>query len=234
MVTWPGSKSLIQLNYYELIAFQLFRTFRVYNLAPALYAETEHDKFASVAILVPKDATFNSLEDLHGRRVCMPEFGGIASIAFLNNLRANRLIDAKECNLGKLMGDHFSDSCIPGARDAMHDPLGTVPEKLCNLCRTTVGPASSGHDNADVLPEDRALDDAEHVEGHEQPASDPVTHEEDLTPEEVERRNMRGSCEASIINRYYGNSGALRCLDEVGEVAVLEAQYLHGEWVDRQ
>lgn len=195
------------------------------------------DQFASVAILVHKDAEYESLEGLRDRRVCMPEFGGIASIAFLNNLRQNNLIDSKECNLGKLMGDHFADSCIPGARDTMHDPKGTVPEKLCNLCRTSVAPATPPvMENADVLVEDlptgegRSLDDAEEVEGHAPPASDdPITHEEDLSPEEVERRNMRGSCDATILNRYFGNSGALRCLDEVGEVAVLEAQYLNGE-----
>lgn len=200
-------------------------------MAPALYAETEFDKFASVAILVHKAADYHTLEGLQGRRICMPEFGGIASMAFMNTLRANNLIDKKECNLGKLMGNHFGDSCIPGARDTMHDPQGTVPEKLCNLCRSNIiGPATR-MENADVLPEEPVLGDGEEAAEEIAPPAegDAVTHEE-LSPEEIERRNLRGSCEASTINRYYGNRGALACLDEIGEVAVLEAQYLNGEW----
>lgn len=203
--------------------------FSVYDLAPALYAETEEDKFASVAILVHKDAQFTSLENLQERRMCMPEFGGIASVAFMNTLKANNLITKGDCNLGKLMGEHFADSCIPGARDTLHDPQGTVPEKLCNLCRTTVGPAVI--ENADVLPDEtlsgRVLEDGEEVDVRDV-VEDSVAHE-DLTQEEIERRNLRGSCTASSTNRYYGNRGALQCLDELGEVAVLEAQYLNGE-----
>lgn len=207
-------------------------------MTPALYAETELDKFASVAILVKADADYHTLENLRGRKVCMPEFGGIASVAFLNNLKANNLIDNSECNLGKLMADHFSDSCIPGARDTLHDPQGTVPESLCNLCRTSVGPAVI--ENADVLP-DEPVDGRNLGEGADDvpaDADDPAADEPKAMSQiqlwddhmlglALEPRNLRGSCDASITNRYFGNAGALLCLEEVGEVAVLEAQYLN-------
>lgn len=36
------------------------------------------------------------------------------------------------------------------------------------------------------------------------------------------------NCVAEPANRYYGTRGALRCLNEVGDVAILESQYLNG------
>lgn len=36
------------------------------------------------------------------------------------------------------------------------------------------------------------------------------------------------NCVAEPANRYYGTRGALRCLSEVGDVAILESQYLNG------
>lgn len=36
------------------------------------------------------------------------------------------------------------------------------------------------------------------------------------------------NCVADSANRYYGTRGALRCLSEAGDVAILERQYLTG------
>lgn len=36
------------------------------------------------------------------------------------------------------------------------------------------------------------------------------------------------NCNADATNRFYGNKGALRCLNEEGDVAFLELQYLRG------
>lgn len=176
-----------------------------------------------------KDAKPSSLEDLRGKRVCMPEFGGIASIAFINTLKAQQLVNVKDCDFGKLLGEYFSDSCIPGSRDVLHDPKGVAAQSLCNLCRTTIsapiGPAVI--ENADVLPDERSLNEDEAV--MEEPAADaPPAEDEHLTEQERELRSLRGSCAASTTNRYYGNQGSLQCLDEIGDVAILEAQYLNG------
>lgn len=200
-------------------------------MAPALYAETEFDKFASIAILVHKDADIPSLENLQGRRMCMPEFGGIASVEFMNTLKANNLITKEDCNLGKLMGEHFGDSCIPGSLDSLHDPQGTVSDKLCNLCRTTVGPAVV--ENADVLPEEspsgRVLEEGEVGVHQDEVSHETLAQHGSLTEEEIQRRYLPGSCSADVTNRYFGNRGALQCLSEIGEVAVLEVQYLNGK-----
>lgn len=203
-----------------------------------MYAETENDKFASVAILVHKDAEINSLADLRGKKVCMPEFGGIASIALINQLKANELVHRGDCNFGQVLGDFFSESCIPGSRDNLHDVNRLAPENLCNLCRTPIiPPVVSADENADVLPEEpspsgRSLDDGEDVEGEDGGppvlGSDPRPIENVLT-EDYLNRNLRANCDAVSTNRYYGNAGALQCLDEMGDVAVLEAQFLNGK-----
>lgn len=39
------------------------------------------------------------------------------------------------------------------------------------------------------------------------------------------------NCVAEAANRYYGTRGALRCLSEVGDVAILESQYLNGIYI---
>lgn len=161
----------------------------------------------------------------------MPEFGGIASIALINTLKAQNLVNKKECEFGSLLGEYFSDSCIPGSRDVLHDPKGAVPQSLCNLCRTTVAPPPMPKsENADVLPDDRALEEgAEEEVAAEAPVEADPAPMEDFTPEELERRTLRGSCAAATTNRYYGNQGSLQCLAELGDVAILEAQYLNGK-----
>lgn len=39
------------------------------------------------------------------------------------------------------------------------------------------------------------------------------------------------NCNADPSNGYYGNQGALNCLREDGDVAVLEVQYLRGMYL---
>ena len=38
------------------------------------------------------------------------------------------------------------------------------------------------------------------------------------------------NCNADATNRFYGNKGALQCLSEEGDVAILELQYLKCEY----
>lgn len=51
-----------------------------------------------------------------------------------------------------------------------------------------------------------------------------------LVLEAVEPRSIQGPkyCQADVTNGYYGNRGALQCLADVGDVAILELQYLKG------
>lgn len=73
--------------------------------------------------------------------------------------------------------------------------------------------------------------DAVPVEGDAPPSEDTVVVEgsEDVAP--VEERSFRLNCNADTTNRFYGNLGALRCLQEEGDVAILELQYLQGNHI---
>lgn len=75
--------------------------------------------------------------------------------------------------------------------------------------------------------------DAVPLEGEAPPSEDDVAPvvegSEDVTP--VEERSIRLNCNADTTNRFYGNLGALRCLQEEGDVAILELQYLQGNHI---
>lgn len=60
----------------------------------------------------------------------------------------------------------------------------------------------------------------------EEAAAPAVEGSEDVKP--AEERSVRLNCNADTTNRFYGNLGALRCLQEEGDVAILELQNLKG------
>uniref|UniRef100_A0A1L8DJ83 Putative transferrin n=2 Tax=Nyssomyia neivai TaxID=330878 RepID=A0A1L8DJ83_9DIPT len=229
----------------------------VYNLTAAMYAETESNKYSSVVILVRANATFNGLESLRGARACFPEYGGIAKVTFINAAVSEGIFANNNCNYSVLLGDFFGESCVPGARDPLHDPAGHTPNNMCSLCRHNIVPIRPLADEDDASVAKRSVpseDDGEPKpeedgeepqedppadEGEDAPAADEeepaADYDEDAPPEEteeekIERRNklnqIAGNCNPDSTNRYYGNQGALRCLAEVGDVAVLELQYL--------
>lgn len=55
---------------------------------------------------------------------------------------------------------------------------------------------------------------------------EPVTEQRPI----VETNTKELNCNADLSNGYYGNQGALNCLREVGDVAVLEGQFLRRTW----
>lgn len=88
--------------------------------------------------------------------------------------------------------------------------------------------------------EEPPVEDEEPPAGDEEetPVEDPT--DEELYPEYDEEKKTKvrqeldripGNCNADATNRYYGNQGALRCLAEVGDVAVVELQYLKSETI---
>ncbi|XP_050080234.1 transferrin-like [Anopheles maculipalpis] len=190
------------------------------NLAAALYQETEKEKYSSVVVLVHEGKGHDRFEKLRNAKACFPEFGGIASIAFVNVGRSRGIFDRNECDYGHLMSEFFSESCAPGSRDDMHDPTGENSETLCALCRygEKPTPRDLGADD-DGLSTDEPIDDAvEDAEG-----IDPALRINNDVTVTVDRNLL---CAASDANRYYGTRGALRCLQEAGEVAIVEAQNL--------
>ncbi|XP_055630432.1 transferrin-like [Toxorhynchites rutilus septentrionalis] len=183
-----------------------------FNLTAALFQETEKEKYSSVVVLVRNNSRFTRFENLRDAKACIPEFGGIASIAFINVGRTRGIFDRHECNYGRLLGDFFSDSCAPGSRDSLHDPQGENPESLCTLCRIPIPRSSPSDDGGEV----KALTDD--VEDH------PLEIQGRLDLEGSIARNI--DCGANSQNPFYGTRGALNCLRQQGEVAIVEIQNL--------
>jgi hypothetical protein len=176
----------------------------VYNLTTALYAETETEKYSSVVVVVKANSTFQTLNDLKNAKACFPEFGSIASIAFMNAGKQHKIFRDKNCAMQKVLSTFFSESCMPGSRDAFYDPFITNPESLCELCKTNLIPYKETID--------ASSEGSSEIEGRDtkiiRPSNDMI------------------NCFADTTNRFYGNRGALACLNEVGDVAVVELQKL--------
>lgn len=115
-----------------------------------------------------------------------------------------------------MLGRYFNDSCLPGSRSVFHDPSATNPESLCTLCQTlAVHPTT-------IRPNPRSANVAEGK------APDAIEGSDDEEPDQetpfIPNRSI--NCAASPTNRFYGNRGALACLREIGEIAVIEVQNL--------
>lgn len=142
-----------------------------------------------------------------------------ASIAFINIAKGRGIFKREECEFGPLLGRYFSDSCFPGSRSLFHDPTASNPESLCNLCQTQasqpipIQPLGRSANVDDEAEPPKEADDG--IEGDDDDAQNIP-----LIP------NRSINCAASPSNRFYGNRGALTCLSEIGEVAVIEHQNL--------
>lgn len=210
---------------------------QLYNLTAAAYAETPQEKYSSVVVVVKEGASFGRFENLRTTKACFPEFGGIASIAFVNTGKSRGFLTKSQCNYGTLLGEFFQETCSPGARNSLHDPFSLNPENLCTLCRPNAVAASSvgAAKIAEETPEDAPTEDDSEIapavgfdEESEVPLEEPVVEinneQDDFNRAAADDINCVAD---SVTNRFYGNKGALQCLSELGDVAVLELQNLN-------
>lgn len=188
-----------------------------FNLTAALFQETEKDKYSSVAVIIKNNSRFTRFENLRGAKACIPEFGGIASIAFVNVGRSRGIFDQNDCNYGRLLGNFFQDSCAPGSRDNLHDPHGQNAESLCALCRV---PGPNDLVPAPFSADEEQEDSTAQSELEEQPSEVQGKSDVDVTIS----RNV--NCAANDNNPFYGNRGAMNCLRLYGEVAIVEVRLL--------
>lgn len=181
-----------------------------------------------------KESSTNEItkfEDFRGKRACFGEFGGIgksfhrkyqsnrhkscfsASIAFINVAKGRGIFKGEDCEFGKLLGGYFGDSCFPGSRSIFHDPSASNPESLCSLCQTHLAETTP-------LPIRPLADQVENKFGDD----DEIEGGDESPIPFIPNRSI--NCAASTSNRFYGTRGALSCLNEIGEVAVIEHQNL--------
>lgn len=191
----------------------------VYNLSTILYEETEDSRYSSVvAVIKESDAErITSFEDFRDKRACFPEYGGIASIAFINIAKGRGIFKREECTFGPLLASYFSDSCIPGSRSVFHDPTNSNPDNLCTLCQTQLVQTTT--QGIVALAGEMEYDDGTQT-------TDGIEGDEEFEEKIPHVPNRSINCAASISNRFYGTRGALTCLNEVGDVAILEHQNL--------
>lgn len=153
-----------------------------------------------------------------------------ASIAFINIAKGRGIFKREECEFGPLLGGYFGDSCLPGSRSFFHDKTGKNPESLCALCQTraihypipTIQPEPIKPLKAAADNDDDEYDDDDEKKGAE---ATPEGADEPTQPAFVPTRAI--DCSAEWTNRFYGSRGALACLSEIGDIAVVEHQKLH-------
>lgn len=198
-----------------------------YNLTGVLYEETEFDKYSSVVAVIKESDVerIKSFEDFRGKRACFGEFGGIASIAFINVAKSRGIFKREDCEFGQLLGGYFGDSCLPGSRSIFHDPKTSNPESLCTLCQTHLFETTTVQAIRGMS--DQINGDGEEGDGEAKPEGDGIEGADDADTNTIPIIPNRSiDCAAGPMNRFYGSRGALTCLAEVGEIAVVEHQNL--------
>lgn len=114
----------------------VYHAYRDHKLMPIVserYGLLEASYFA-VAV-VRTDSGINSLSDLRGKKSCHTGIGRTAGwkIPVVTLIQAG-LLKAGDCDYATQVGNFFSSSCVPGAKEAKYDPQGTNPSSLCDLC----------------------------------------------------------------------------------------------------
>lgn len=199
----------------------------VYNLTTALYEETEDSRYSSVVAVIKESSSesIKSFEDFRGKRACFPEFGSIASIAFINTAKNRGIFHREDCRFGPLLGNYFSELCLPGSLNIFHDPTASNPENLCSLCQTQLHQTTTTTERVKALA--GSVDEELDEYGNPIAATDDaIEGGEDYDQSVPIIPNRSINCAASVSNRFYGTRGALQCLNEVGDIAVLEHQNL--------
>nr|XP_045618315.1 transferrin-like [Procambarus clarkii] len=129
----------------------VFRGHVEYGLVPVIserYGQLDASYFA-VAV-VHANSGITSLSQLQGKKSCHTGIDKTAGwkIPVVTLLEAG-LLKAGNCDYAGELGNFFSSSCAPGAKDPKYDPKGTNPQSLCDLCvgndvAGVSGPAYSG------------------------------------------------------------------------------------------
>uniref|UniRef100_A0A3P8V5G8 Serotransferrin n=1 Tax=Cynoglossus semilaevis TaxID=244447 RepID=A0A3P8V5G8_CYNSE len=77
-----------------------------------------------------------SLLEMHERSSCHPGMrttvGWTVPIGYLVN--TSQISVGEQCNFPRAVGNFFGYSCVPGVKDAQHDPRGMNPRNLCEAC----------------------------------------------------------------------------------------------------
>ncbi|RZB39249.1 transferrin-like, partial [Asbolus verrucosus] len=83
------------------------------------------------------DDSIKKFEDLKGKKVCLPRYGGKEHVAFIDTIRKLKINDEEKCDYGKLLNDFVGPSCTPGVRSSLikESTEYVDQDKLCSVCR---------------------------------------------------------------------------------------------------
>ncbi|KAK0081042.1 hypothetical protein PV325_012898 [Microctonus aethiopoides] len=109
---------------------------RIYNLTTVLYTETERQKNSVVVAIVRNDVlSVKNFQELKNKRVCFPDYGGIAWVSFINTLRINKIIEDTN-DYPRAIAELLVGACTPGINDTDHSDVTNsyTIEILCASC----------------------------------------------------------------------------------------------------
>uniref|UniRef100_A0A0P4WM63 Transferrin-like domain-containing protein n=1 Tax=Scylla olivacea TaxID=85551 RepID=A0A0P4WM63_SCYOL len=114
----------------------VYHAYRDHQLMPIVserYGLLDASYFAVAVVHIKSN--ISSLSDLRGKKSCHTGIGRTAGwkIPVVTLLKAG-LLKEGDCDFAAQIGNFFSSSCVPGAKDPKYDPKGTNPESLCDLC----------------------------------------------------------------------------------------------------
>lgn len=132
------------------------------------------------------------------------------------------MAERANCDFGPLLASIFDEACMPGSRDIFHDPSATNPDSLCSLCRVPITPQPI-KPSSDL---DENEDEYNHRLNPPLNLDDDIEGQENAVDAEPAPTQFLTNCAAEPDNKFYGTKGALSCLWENGDVAVLELQNL--------
>lgn len=82
-----------------------------------------HEEYNSVVVAAVREkASFKPIKnwaDVRNKGACIPEYGGIAWLSFLNVLRDQRLV-SKSCKYSEVVAKFLGSACTPGLSEASH------------------------------------------------------------------------------------------------------------------
>lgn len=137
---------------------------------------------------------FNALvfRDLRFKYLVTSFFYYSEFLTWVDEGRTKGILAKDTCDYGKLVSDFVSASCVPGTKSDDHAVTsGTDLDKLCSNCQSSASPLSKCSYTY-FAPDFYLLFF-------------------------IAAQN----CNADNTNNYYGSEGALKCLSEIGQFAVI-------------
>lgn len=169
-----------------------------------------------------------------------------ASVAFINAGKKLKILN-KHCNNSKLLSEFFGPSCAPGAHDIAHNHKGFRDnDNLCSICpktghgavsavrpsfqnplESTLTPLSMNH--ISLIRTAKALLELLTFIHFKLDVEVGITAKTDLENElDVLNNESKVNCYADRTNSHFGDLGALFCLQNAGDVAILGLKDING------